>query len=1151
MPKPIVKAPKVTAPTPTAAPAPAPAQDWKEMDREAKRKALGDVVRYVNDDELDEIQHKHVQSLASLMHTMPPPEEWAAAARAGGSKRGWYEDASKAIFHLFGPKDAPRFIGLLAATSPRASPFVNIRKALGVWRWYKKRVLTSGHATTGSEPSQAEVEAWLTQERSKGRENTPEQARLRVGFQGLRKASEAGEVMGKQGIIRTHDRAMARALTADPDELLSNNYASLFDSPKIDTFRRNLLTALGDAYKTASTNDVWVANLGDTDAKKLHTAHYYIAHTARLRQAVELLNSELAPGEKPWTPAEVQETVWSFQRSLARRVGRSKRGGQKGLTAREALRTLTHGEIADTPDFLELLVHDPELQRVTADLGPEFARRLEEVRKAYESSPKRITPKAGEVAAKGSLGVLDPAARRAAKAYRPFIRKTFNQRKGTVKRYAAKVFASGNTDEGLNLPQAAQRLSSANQGSLKAVARELWHTLGVKHYTLHDAIGDWSDGAEPSLVHSVDEPLDEPAADYAAAWFGLMSNQKAVLRFTEHPEGPDSLYQFHLPTASLDEARNTLTQYGIPYRTLVPGKARTTVLVYDQGRQLRDHVSTLSGDLGAEIRESTGRGKFLGDGSDQPTRTAARAAYRRVIDSYERGGTPAGSGQVRPDGGAQVPAPAGTGPVRQSRTGRRVRYARDTGSEHQPFLDAVGESVGRLEAGPSKVYSDWLDEQGHPGGEHIRESLKQGYWPHNAGGYDLPHGRWSFRLVRDGSKLALMGYVGHQDRTQSYSWRRDLPDPEWVAKHLQADHPDYDVSPVLATHLRTKGAVYKPDGPVKMSRSGRRLRYARSEADKFHAAVVENPSDPNAVKVYADWLDERGHPLGQLLHRVGRAKRLAVTSPPLGWSDGLHSYDEAETKKPGVHRLRVFFNHPKDRSAYTWWSVPASMDEITALRQKQIESPEQYSRSGPGGTTAAFTPSQPVTGPEEDALEMPSPASQLRANADGLVAKNFPQRPTPPTPPGTTVKDWETQPPPVPSPTPRGRYPRQYAAAQAPAGGAVARGLTYRGGKFLPKDALYPPKPIEPIKPVSPEVEEYRNMRAGVSQPFTPSDEVAQLEAEVKKMGGQGQASVSDRGRMLLRKLGSLKSAQVAAQQPAPPLMPQKPRTLPVTGRKF
>src|SRR5262249_19524264 len=112
------------------------------------------------------------------------------------------------------------------------------------------------------------------------------------------------------------------------------------------------------------------------------------------------------------------------------------------------------------------------------------------------------------------------------------------------------AFFSPNLDEGLSFDQAHQRLRSGNQASFRKLTDHLLDTIGVKNYKTADAIGDWYDGAENSVVQAIHEPIPSDRLQYLAAWYGLMGRQKAVLTFSSDPHGADSVYQ--IPIAETD-----------------------------------------------------------------------------------------------------------------------------------------------------------------------------------------------------------------------------------------------------------------------------------------------------------------------------------------------------------------------------------------------------------------------------------------------------------------------------------------------------------------------------------------------------------------------------------------------------------------------
>lgn len=288
-------------------------------------------------------------------------------------------------------------------------------------------------------------------------------------------------------------------------------------------------------------------------------------------------------------------------------------------------------------------------------------------------------------------------------------------RAGIVHRYASATFASPNTENDLPFQSALERLRSPAQKAFRELADHVYKQLGI-HGTPHDAIGDWSDGAENSLVHVLDNPGDANKMRYAAAWLGLLANQKSVLHFQEG-EGPDSLYEMDVPSKSIEAVRASLDQHGIKYRTLIPGAGTTKVMLYDQGRSLRPQVEQFAGEHNATIRESTGKGEFIGDNSDQPTRSKARANYRSAIESYE---SSPGSSTVRPGNTQAQPVP--TRPAQLSRRDKVIRFMMSSKEIIEGLRTKLrtagstnpGRSASPEEYGTRQVLADALEEEGSP-----------------------------------------------------------------------------------------------------------------------------------------------------------------------------------------------------------------------------------------------------------------------------------------------------------------------------------------------------------------------------------------------------------------------------------------------------
>src|SRR5262245_51255791 len=78
----------------------------------------------------------------------------------------------------------------------------------------------------------------------------------------------------------------------------------------------------------------------------------------------------------------------------------------------------------------------------------------------------------------------------------------------------AYLFLSPNTDHGLPLPEAARRLRSPAQERSRRLAAEILRQVGAPRAAVVNAVGDWSDGAENSLLAVVPDPPDRAALRY-------------------------------------------------------------------------------------------------------------------------------------------------------------------------------------------------------------------------------------------------------------------------------------------------------------------------------------------------------------------------------------------------------------------------------------------------------------------------------------------------------------------------------------------------------------------------------------------------------------------------------------------------------------
>jgi hypothetical protein len=314
---------------------------------------------YLNEDELDRIRSKRgAMSLVELFGQMPDPEEMASVAFSGRAKRGWYERSATALLDVFGAADAQRFAALLAATSPQTSVEMNAVNALSIWINWEKA----------------------------GR---PTDRRAILEIMG-------DSVQGGKGIGSVLDAWINNSVTA----LSAENPATIdLSGPKVNSFMLNLVGVMDEV-----TNDAWMANYALIDQNQFQGRRYagenkggkspgYLAMSAAVRRAAEILTERTG---ETWTPAEVQETVWSWAKTLY----------EKGTLPTEILSAggLTHEDIGGTPDFAQLFVE--EAFRRVLEIGGYG----EEVSALAENAGTQVAPEgSGDASSAQGSGVGEAA----------------------------------------------------------------------------------------------------------------------------------------------------------------------------------------------------------------------------------------------------------------------------------------------------------------------------------------------------------------------------------------------------------------------------------------------------------------------------------------------------------------------------------------------------------------------------------------------------------------------------------------------------------------------------------------------------------------------------------------------------------------------
>lgn len=317
--------------------------------------------------ERNQLRSDTIQRVTDVFKQLPDTKEIAAAALAGNAKRGWYKEATQAIGNVFGA-DAPRFTAVLAAMSPQTSVEMNFHNALRTFvNWDNAGRPTDpaaihkimGDSVLGNNKTDSVLGAW--------KNNT------------------------------------VRALTAEDPEKLT------ISGPKVNSFMRNLHGAMGEV-----TLDAWMSAFANIDPAKLSgsinkaadapgKSPTYMAYSAKVRQAADMVSK--LTGEK-WSPAEIQETVWSWAKSAYEHADAS--GGMATIPELVKNKEISDELVRGTSDFHSLFNN---FEHGAVVRNSKFAGGLDKLSAAQGSAPG---PRASSEAVKAASKDLEPHLARAA-----------------------------------------------------------------------------------------------------------------------------------------------------------------------------------------------------------------------------------------------------------------------------------------------------------------------------------------------------------------------------------------------------------------------------------------------------------------------------------------------------------------------------------------------------------------------------------------------------------------------------------------------------------------------------------------------------------------------------------------------------------------
>jgi hypothetical protein len=293
-------------------PAPATTEEDKLRELASSVSGLKTAIKFMTPDEQKKLRRDTGQKIVDIREKLPSAEEFAEVAIAGEAKRGWYRKSTQALIDVF-DSDAPRFAALLAALSPQTSVESNLVNALKTWTLWTKE----------------------------GRPQSTDKI-LNIMAKSVQGSGTLDSVLG------AWRNNSIEALTAvDPEKIM-------LSGPKVNSFMLNLRDRVNEV-----TNDAWMATFSDIEQTMFSGSKTksdpgkgpgYLAMSSRVREAAQKA-SELT-GDS-WTPAEIQETVWSFAKTLYE----MRKSAEEKRTMVQIVEEggLTGEKIGETPDFSSLL----------------------------------------------------------------------------------------------------------------------------------------------------------------------------------------------------------------------------------------------------------------------------------------------------------------------------------------------------------------------------------------------------------------------------------------------------------------------------------------------------------------------------------------------------------------------------------------------------------------------------------------------------------------------------------------------------------------------------------------------------------------------------------------------------------------------------
>lgn len=277
---------------------------------------LENILQYLTPEEASTVTLRTAPQLEAAFRATNP-DELIGAAVGGAPKLGWYQESGKALNTIF-EDDTRRFSTLLAALSPQTSVEMNLENAVNVWSNWTKA----------------------------GRPKDPDEILEIMGR----------SVLGDKGTDSVLDAWKNNAIRTLSAAEGTSGDAFRLSGPKVDSFG---FASSGDLDRYV--NDAWMANLTgvpqDLFARgsgKVNPGYSpgYLGSSAAGRQAAQKMSNIL--GEEIM-PSEIQETAWSFGKSLYEQMAEGMPTGGPSATEIIEQGLLSPDRVTDVPDFATLL----------------------------------------------------------------------------------------------------------------------------------------------------------------------------------------------------------------------------------------------------------------------------------------------------------------------------------------------------------------------------------------------------------------------------------------------------------------------------------------------------------------------------------------------------------------------------------------------------------------------------------------------------------------------------------------------------------------------------------------------------------------------------------------------------------------------------